>query len=108
VTAQQVLIRGIPVLSPDLKHYVVTSLDLGAGYNPNSIQIFKTSDYPLEWEYQYQSEKGPSDAIWLNENKIVFFENRNGKIPTGRDYFEKEPYIIGMKNGKWQSPRLLQ
>jgi hypothetical protein len=108
LNGNQVSMYGIPILSPDSKHYVVTSLDIGAGYSSNYILILDSDDYKIEWEEnldeKYHGNGGPSDPVWLDENSILFFEPKH----DGNYILEKKPYIIEKKDGKWQLPRLLK
>ena len=69
-------ISGIPIISRDLKRFVVTSLDLEAGYRPNRITIFRFEDEGIkqEWSKDYKAS-GPSDALWINNTVITYSEN---------------------------------
>jgi hypothetical protein len=109
LNGNQTSMYGIPVLSPDKKHYVITSLDIGAGYSSNYILILNTDDYKVEWEYnfdeKYGGNAGPSDPVWLDGNSILFVENKHDGY---YEHLEKKPYIIENKDGKWLLPRLLK
>ena len=85
---------GIPILSPNNKHFVATSMDLEAGYNNNSVQICElTRSGPTTVFYHnYNESCGPSNPKWLDNRTIIFDIN----IPV-----QKDPQLITRRvNGK--------
>jgi hypothetical protein len=61
-------IPGVPAISPDGERFVVTSVDLEAGYGPTTVQVWKLRpDSPmLEWQLDPLSlqEGAPTDSLW--------------------------------------------
>ena len=91
---------GIPIISKDLKRFVVASLDLEAGYIPNRIAIFQLSDNEItkRWSKDYTAS-GPSDAKWINNTVITFFENSSN---DGGQTINKKHATIKLLNGEWK------
>jgi hypothetical protein len=93
---------GIPVLSPDNKLFVATSMDLEAGYNNNSVQICKlTRSGPATVFYHnYKGSCGPSNPKWLDNKTILFDIN----IPIQKDPELKIRRVNGkikLRNKSW-------
>lgn len=65
-SGQKVYPHGFPVVSPDLQRFVATSCDLVARFDPNNIEIWRSSNGNLflEWS-QAIEEWGPTKARWL-------------------------------------------
>jgi hypothetical protein len=108
-TGQTINLFGIPIFSPDGKRFADVSLDLEAGYNPNLIRIYRLIDnkYMIEWKHTYEDARGPADPVWLSNSAIVFFEVTFDKSPTASN-LKKQPFIIDLKNNKWNRPRPLK
>jgi hypothetical protein len=93
-------LSGVPIISRDLKRFVVTSLDLEAGYRPNRIAVFRFEDEGIkqEWSKDYTAS-GPSDAVWINNSVITYSENTskdNGQT------LNKKPVSLQLKEGEWK------
>ena len=93
-------LSGIPIFSRDLKRFVVTSLDLEAGYRPNRIAIFRFEDEGIkqEWSKDYIAS-GPSDAVWINNTTIAYSENTS---KDGGQTLNKKPVNLQLKEGEWK------
>jgi hypothetical protein len=91
---------GIPIISKDLKRFVVASIDLEAGYIPNRIGIFRFLDNSIkkEWSKDY-TVSGPSDAKWINSTGITFFENFS---KNGGQTLDKKLVTIKLLNSEWE------
>ena len=91
---------GIPIISKDLKRFVVASIDLEAGYIPNRIAIFRFFDNCIkkEWSKDYTAS-GPSDAKWINNTDIAFFENFS---KDGGQTIDKKLVTIKLLNSEWK------
>ncbi len=93
---------GIPILSPNNKHFVATSMDLEAGYNNNSVQICElTPSGPATVFYHnYKDSCGPSNPKWLDNKTILFDIN----IPVPKDSKLKTRRVnskIKLRNKSW-------
>ena len=93
-------LSGIPIISRDLKRFVVTSLDLEAGYRPNRITVFRFEDEGIkqEWSKDYKAS-GPSDALWINNTAITYSENTS---KDGGQTLNKRPVNLQLKEGEWR------
>jgi len=93
-------LSGIPIISRDRERFVVTSLDLEAGFRPNRISIFRFEDGGIiqEWSKDYTAS-GPSDAIWINNTAITYFENIS---IHGGQTLHKKPVHLKLKKGEWK------
>jgi hypothetical protein len=93
-------LSGIPIISRDLKRFVVTSLDLEAGYRPNRITVFRFEDEGIkqEWSKDYEAS-GPSDALWISNSVIRYFENTS---KDGGQTLNKRPVDLQLKEGEWR------
>jgi hypothetical protein len=91
---------GVPIISRDTKRFVVTSLDLDAGYRPNRIAIFHFNGdgVKLEWSKDY-TVSGPSDAAWISDTLITYSENSS---PDGGQTLSKERVTVKLENGEWR------
>jgi hypothetical protein len=91
---------GIPIISMDIRRFVVASLDLETGYLPNRISIFRLIDNKIkkEWSKSYTTS-GPSDAAWIHNTVITFFENssKNGGQTIGKKLVTTE-----LINNEWK------
>jgi len=67
---------GEPVVSPDRRRVVATSLDLVAAISPNALEIWRLEDQFPTLELSIGSEEwGPSDATWVDAATIAFTQN---------------------------------
>jgi hypothetical protein len=65
-----------PILSPDGDRFAVLSLDLVAGYGPNTLQLwaFEDGEPKREWETE-PSQWGPRDGRWLSPDTLRFVQH---------------------------------
>ncbi|NIQ39663.1 MAG: hypothetical protein GTN81_13885 [Proteobacteria bacterium] len=99
-TGDPIPLIGVPIVSRDTKRFIVTSLDIEAGYRPNRIAIFRFigDRVELEWSKGYTAS-GPSDAIWINDTLITYSENSS---PDGAQTLNKEQMSVILENGEWR------
>lgn len=92
-------VNGVPIISQDSKRFVVTSLDLEAGYRPNRIAIFRFTDEGItqEWSKEY-TDVGPSDAVWINNTVISYIENAS---QDGGQTRMKKQVKVQLTNDEW-------
>ena len=70
-TQRQII--GPPVLSPDQRRLLATSIDLHAGYNPNGLEIFNVERGYSIVELSLRTDQwGPTDAAWIDADTIEF------------------------------------
>jgi hypothetical protein len=84
-------IWGLPKVSPDNKHLVVTSSNLYYDIMPNGIQmweIMETGELKLNWEYQPKDWE-PRNAEWASNNDIYILK----VTPHGSNNQELKEYI---------------
>jgi hypothetical protein len=77
-SAKEFILPGVPILSPNAKKLIATSYDLIAGYDPNSIQVWRISATDMTREMTLDPEPvnwGPSDASWIDDQTIYFTKN---------------------------------
>ncbi len=84
-TGKEFKVDAIPLVSPNNKKFVTTSMDLSAGFDPNKIEVWHFAKKGMVRDFSLTLEKwGPSDPIWLNNNTISFskniFETKSGNI----------------------------
>lgn len=72
-TGQRTTIPDRPLRGPDGQRFAVLSFDLEAGYNPNTLQIWRfDGDAPaMEWETNPDTW-GPVDGRWLGPRSLEF------------------------------------
>ena len=77
-SGKEFILPGAPLQSPDKKKVLSTSSDLIAGYDPNSIQIWRISNTDMTKEMALDPQPvnwGPSDAVWVDDKTIHFTKN---------------------------------
>ena len=98
-TGSQFTLSGIPIISQDIKRFVVTSIDLEAGYRPNRIAIFRFTDEGITQELSKEyTGAGPSDAVWVNNTVITYIENTS---QDGGQTRIKKQVKLQLTDGEW-------
>jgi hypothetical protein len=93
-------LSGVPIISRDLRRFVVTSMDLEAGYRPNRIAVFRFEDEGIKQEFSKDyTASGPSGALWINNTVITYFENTSR---DGGQTLNKQPVNLELKGGEWR------
>jgi hypothetical protein len=73
---KQFFISGKPLVSPDKKRILITSMDYMAGYSNKTIELWRLTLTGLEEEYVYDTLNeracGASDARWLDNKSVEF------------------------------------
>jgi len=90
---------GEPVVSPDQRRVVATSLDLVAGIRPNALEIWRLEDqFAPQLELSIRSDDwGPSDATWIDAATIAFtqsFEPFGDRKETARLRFTPSGWLF--------------
>ncbi|HEY8366868.1 MAG TPA: hypothetical protein VIL57_06950 [Bacteroidia bacterium] len=65
------IIFGKPYLSLDKSKIVCINSDLVAGFTFNGIELYTIKGDSLQTEFVLETEWGPSDLKWLNENQFL-------------------------------------
>lgn len=86
-TTDQTFVQGIPVVSPGGTRFVTASVDLEAGYGPNSLQVWRIFPYGprLEWGLDGGDGWGASDPAWTGEDELEFTMHRRTADPGEND-----------------------
>jgi hypothetical protein len=101
-TGGKTWLKGPPVISPDNRRFVTTSMDLEAGYNPNEIQVWRLAPSGPELEYSanFGEQWGPSGPSWKNKDTISF--KKNVLHPGSPDQFLSTPALLQWKENQWE------
>ena len=105
-TGTMIQLDAVPIISPDMKRLVTTSLDLEAGYMPNRIQIYRIEAVGIEQEWQKEfAGSGPSDAEWIDRETISYLENTS---PDGGQTLRKWRRILKQGKDGWEETDIKQ
>ena len=87
-------ILGLPYISEDNKKIIAINSDLVAGYNFNGIALYTILTDSLRMEFRKETEWGPLDVKWINENEFLLkrehFPEGEGNIDFKRVRIEKK------------------
>jgi hypothetical protein len=89
------IVFGVPVVSPDGKRFVLTSMEDEAGYDPGMIQIWRIVDRRPEKEFSYDTEGSrwqASDPVWVDSSTVDFIKNTYTSM--GEPYIESAGRIV--------------
>lgn len=100
-TGNKTDLEAMPVFSPDRKQFVTMSMDLDAGYHPNSIQIWQLdpSGPKLGYKVYFDNAWGPSDPVWIDNRTIEF--KKNILVEHGSEYKSSRALLI-KKDSTWE------
>ncbi len=87
-TGDTTIVFAEPIVSPDGRRFVLTSMTGAAGYDPSYIQVWRMVGRKPEKEFSYDTYDEPweaSDAVWRDSVTIDFIKN-SGNDPS-------KPYI---------------
>jgi hypothetical protein len=66
-------LSGYPVFSPDSNWVAVAEVDLGAGYSPNALQIFKYSNGFFSLSFDAKPDRwGPERVTWQSPTQLSY------------------------------------
>jgi len=101
-TGEKTWLNAPPVISPDKRRFVTTSMDLEAGYNPNEIQVWRLepSGPKVEYSANFGEQWGPSDPFWKDSDTISF--KKNVLHPGSPNQFLSTPAIMQRKENQWE------
>ncbi len=88
-TGDEVGVIALPVLSPDGKQFVSTSVDLGAEYNPNGFQVWEKKGDSWVLKIEKYSGFGMEDPVWIDGHTFYFvkvFLDPNDTYKELREY----------------------
>jgi len=87
-------ILGLPYISEDNKKIIAINSDLVAGYDFNGIALYSILTDSLQTEFRKETEWGPLDVKWINENEFLLkrehFPEGEGNIDYKRVRIEKK------------------
>jgi hypothetical protein len=102
-TGARTRIPDWPVRSPDGRHFAVLSLDLVAGYGPNTLQVWSLEDGAPRrvWETE-PSQWGPREGRWQDPETLGFVQHGYcGEIGgEGRRMCDR-PATLTRSGGSW-------
>ncbi len=103
-TGEQTVVPDRPLRAPDGRRFAVLSLDLVAGYGPNTLQIWSFEDgrTPVrEWETE-PDQWGPTDGVWRDASTLRFTQQGFCEAlgGRGRDMCER-PALLRHRGGDW-------
>jgi hypothetical protein len=84
-----------PVFSPDRKHFICSSVDMEAGYNPNGIQLWSKEGNRYVKIFEDQLTWAAANPRWINNTTIEF--TRYDGYPGHYMEFEAELKYNGNK-----------
>ena len=101
-TGELLPVQSVPVVSPDGERFVDLSLDLEAGYLPNYIRIYRLAHagQELEWSRSFP-DSGPSDAVWLDSERLILVENRISQVPEAPFGITRRAILLTHEAGDW-------
>lgn len=102
-TGRELRIPDWPVRAPGGRRFAVLSLDLVAGYGPNTLQVWELEDdhYRKVWETR-PSQWGPRDGRWSDSTTLELVQHGycaelGGE---GRDFCDR-PARVRKEGGSW-------
>jgi len=106
-SGKKYFVHGWPVVSPDQRRFVTTSLDITSGYNANAVQVWRVDpdQLVLEWSLEPGANWGPSDAWWLGNDVVQFMRNEheevNGEVRDINRYVQ-HPLTLKRAGQSWK------
>jgi len=98
-TGDSTRLSGRPVVSPDRRRFVTTSMDLEAGYDPNVIEVWRVASPRPVIEFSHQAEGwGPSDAAWRDTATV---ELRKHEPTPDHSAYRTTPLWLERVGGRW-------
>lgn len=86
-SGQEINVWGLIYPSPSGKQILSTNIDLEAAFEVNGIQflIMENGKWKIKWEEEL-SNWGMKDPLWIDENTILFKEEKPGSEGNNRAY----------------------
>ncbi|MDR1761047.1 MAG: hypothetical protein LBR55_01210 [Bacteroidales bacterium] len=86
-------ITGLPYISEDNTKIITVNSDLDAGYTFNGIELYTILADSLQTEFRKETEWGPLDVKWINENEFLlkreYYHNNGNNVDYTRVKIEK-------------------
>lgn len=106
-TGHRIELPGLPILSPDRRHYLAANLDLEARHNPNIMVVVAASDFSEKFRFDFNSRgdwpySGASDALWVSPDKIFFIRRT---IDSNSNFLPPQMMKLELIDSKWDGPR---
>jgi len=105
-TGNRIDLPGEPELSPSERYYVSSLIDLESGEYPNDIKIFRSSDFGVVFEKNYDDppqpgeiHMGPDQVRWLSDTSVNVVEKSIIGVKYDKPSFH--PTIVKLVNGEW-------
>lgn len=103
-TGHRTSLADAPLRSPDGRRFAVLSLDLEAGYVPNTLQVWELGDgVPvLEWALEPE-EWGPTEGRWEGAGAIRFTQRGYCEaLDLEGGYMCDRPARLVLRDGGWR------
>jgi hypothetical protein len=94
-------LRGWPILSPDGKSVVATSVDLVAGFSPNGLEVWTLKGDALVKELRQELSWGAKDPRWLQSDVI---EVTKVCVDPNYQLVERGMLRAVRRDGRWTLP----
>jgi hypothetical protein len=98
-------VGGYPLFSPDAQLFVVTQLDLIAGYSLNVLRIYQVTDSAPKLLWDANSDKGnwgPSQPMWKSNSSFTFKRlSLRRRIQGNTNNYDETLMKVEIINGKW-------
>lgn len=105
-TGERTRLPDWPLRSPDGRRFAVLSLDLEAGYVPNTLQVWAFEDGRPELEWETEPDAwGPAEGEWVDVTTLRFTQrgycNELGVMEGERGLCNR-PARLTLEEGSWR------
>lgn len=104
-SGETVNLDAFPHFSPDAQWFFAASLDLVAGYNPNSLAIFRITPTGAEQVWKEESldvSWGPDDVRWVDAQTLTFTRVSTQWDESGTPVETRTPHTLRLVNNAWE------
>lgn len=101
VTGMATTVHGYPAIAPGGGRIATASVDLVAGHDENTIQIWRVMDthLELEWEVRGGNRWGASHPAWRGDDVVQFTHHRLPSWDSSPDDIVQTPMRIVLREG---------
>jgi len=96
-TGEKIYTYGVPIFSKNNQHFICSSWDLEAGYDPNGMQLFEIEDGKIIEKWTVELDNwGPSQVRWKNDT-LIYIEQTRLNPESSNDYYIKSYKSMSIK-----------